>query len=60
MNLALFIDPWKPSLLILGVETVQVDSGRDIGSILVLILHAFFHTGEVNQVKHLIPVYRVL
>ena len=55
-NPALFINPWKPALLIFGIEAVQINTGRNIGSILILVFHTFFHTGQVNQIKHLIPV----
>ena len=53
-------DPGKPSLFVLGVQAVEVDPGGNVGGILILILEAFFHAGQVDQVQHLAPVNGVL
>ena len=60
MNLALLINPWKPSLFILGIQTVQINAWGNVGGVLVLIFHAFLHACQVDQVKHLIPVYGMM
>ena len=38
----------------------EVDPGGNVGGILILILEAFFHAGQVDQVQHLAPVNGVL
>ena len=35
----------------------EVDPGRNVGSILVLIFQAFFHNSQMNQVQHTAPVH---
>ena len=35
---------------------MQLDPGGDVGGILILILHTLFHTGQMNQIQHLVPV----
>ena len=55
-NMALFINPWKPSLLIQRIIFMKIDSCRDIGGILILCLQIFLYTGQMNQLKHLAPV----
>ena len=49
-DLALGKDPGKPSQGILRIQTVQADPGGDIGSILILVFQAFFHTSKVDQI----------
>ena len=60
MNLALLADPGKPAFLVYRKETVQVDPGRNVGSILVLIFQTFFHDSQMNQVQHTAPVHGML
>ena len=54
--MTLLEDPWEPALLVLRVQIVEVDPGGNVGGILILILEAFFHAGQVDQVQHLAPV----
>ena len=35
---------------------MQFDSGSDVGGVLILILHALLHSGQMDQIKHLVPV----
>ena len=39
---------------------MQLDSGCNVSCVLILILHTLFHTGQMDQVKHLVPVDGVL
>ena len=44
----LLINPRKPSLFIHGIKAVQINSGRYIGRILILVLHALLHTCQMD------------
>ena len=59
MDLALPENPWKPALLIYGIQAVQIDPGRNIGSILLLVFQALFHNCQMDQIQHTAPVYGV-
>ena len=39
---------------------MQLDSGCNVSCVLILILHTLFHTGQMDQIKHLVPVDGVL
>ena len=60
LDSALFIDPWEPSLGILGIQTVEIDPCGNIGGILILIFQTVFHACQMDQVQHLAPVYMAL
>ena len=60
MNLALLADPGKPAFLVYRIKTVQVDPGRNVGSILVLVFQTFFHNSQMDQVQHTAPVHGML
>ena len=60
MNLALLVNPGKPSLLICREFFVKTNPARDIGSILVLNFQTLFHICQMNQVQHLTPVNLML
>ena len=36
-QMAVFQNPWKPSLFIVGIKAVKIDAGRDIRGILILL-----------------------
>ena len=38
---------------------MEIDTGGNVGSVLVLVFHALFHSCQVNQVQHLTPVNRM-
>ena len=52
----LLIDPGEPPFWVLGVQPVQVNSGGNIGRVLVLLGQAFFHSRQMDQLKHPAPV----
>ena len=60
LNTQLLIGPRKPPLLVLGIETVQIDPGRDIGGALILVLKALFHARQMDQPQHPAPVHHML
>ena len=43
--------------MIFGIQTVELNPGRDIGSIQILVFQTLFHSGQMNQIKHLAPVH---
>ena len=60
MDVALPEDPGEPSFFILRIQAVKADSRRNIGSILILVFHTFFHIGKMNQIQHIAPINCVL